>query len=175
MLTTRRIRALILVTAVLALGGAAAPASADDGGAKTAACWVDADRGVTQCFTSVGAMQDAVRTQTGGTLVRQTSALARPAGVLAVYVIADLYTNASYGGTITSITSSSSTICTTGTGKLGNLSGMSNNSTSSVKSYLGCVTTLYDGTGQTGTSYGPVVNAAGVGAFNDLASSYNIN
>jgi hypothetical protein len=174
MLNTRRIRALVLVTAVLALGGAAAPASADDGSTKTA-CWVDADRGVTQCFSSPAAMQDAVRAQTGGTLVRQTSALARPAGALAVYVIADLYTNASYGGTVTSITSSSSTICTTGTGKLGNLSGVSNNSTSSVKSYLGCVTTLYDGTGQTGTSYGPVVNAAGVGAFNDLASSYNIN
>jgi hypothetical protein len=175
MLNTRRIRALVLVTAVLALGGAAAPASADDGSTKTAACWVDADRGVTQCFSSPAAMQDAVRAQTGGTFVRQTSALARPAGVLAVYVIADLYTNASYGGTVTSITSSSSTICTTGTGKLGNLSGVSNNSTSSFRSYLGCVTRLYDGAGQGGSSYGPAVSAASLGAFNDLASSYNIN
>jgi hypothetical protein len=172
---TRSIRTLILLTAVLTLGVAAAPAYADDGATKTAACWVDTDRDVTQCFASAGAMQDAVRAQTGGTLVRQTSALARPAAVLAIYVIADLYTNASYGGTVTSITSGSSTICTTGTGKLGNLSGVSNNSTSSFKSYLGCVTTLYDGTGQSGSSYGPAVNAAGLGAFNDLASSYKIN
>lgn len=172
MLTTRKSFSALVATIALLTVTVAGPASADDAD-DAGSCWVDSDRGTTQCFADETAMQAAVLDQTGAVLVRLDSASARPAGVLAIYVIADLFTDISYGGSVTSITSSSSTVCASGSVS-GNLAGASNNTTSSYKSYLGCTTTIYDLTGQSGTSYGPAVNAPGVGAMNDRASSYTV-
>lgn len=174
LITRNSFSALVAATTLLTLA-AAGPAYADDAGdAKSSgACWVDTDRGTTQCFAGVAEMQDAVLAQTGTVLVRQDSAAARPAGVLATYVIADLFTNLSYGGSVTSITSSSSTICASSSVS-GNVPAAVNNTTSSFKSYLGCMTAIYDLTGQGGSSYGFAVNAPGVGAMNDRASSYTV-
>jgi hypothetical protein len=167
---SRVVAVIVAVLASLTLG--TSPAFADDGDVKTGqACWLNADTGALQCFADSAELADAVLAQTGGPLVRQADAAARPAGTLATFVIADLYLNISYGGGITSITSSSSTVCASGT-VTGSLTGGANNTTSSFKSYLGCTTTLFDGI-QSGTSY-TAVNAPGLGAMNDKASSYSI-
>ena len=64
-ITRNRFSALVAATALLTLA-VTGPAYADGGDTKTAgACWIDTDRGTTQCFASVDAMQDAVLAQPG--------------------------------------------------------------------------------------------------------------
>ncbi|MEO8261836.1 MAG: hypothetical protein ABI566_04635 [Pseudolysinimonas sp.] len=176
MLNTRnRARAALTSTLLVVLTLTASPAYGADRDSAPDACWLNADTSVVQCFDDSTALDAAVLAQTGGKLVRLASASEKPAGVLAIFTMAEFYINASYGGSFYTVSSSSSTICTTGIGQNGNLTGIFNNSVSSLKTYIGCQAKLYDGAGLTGATYGPVTTTPGVGAFNDRASSFRVD
>lgn len=176
MLNTRNRARVALTSAVLVvLTLSASPAHAAARDSSPDACWLNADTGVVQCFDDAAALDAAVLAQTGGQLVRETSPFARPAGVLATYVMAELFVNSSYGGAAHVVSSTSSTICTTGAGKTGNLIGIYDNTVSSLKTYIGCQVRLYENAGLTGSSFGPVTTTSLLTGFNDRASSFRVD
>jgi hypothetical protein len=182
MSSTIRIRALAAIIAVTtgALLITAGPAQAgsmpksDSGGGDV--CWSTPETAILQCFDDESALADAVFEQTGTVLVEEGSDVASrsSAGLLATYVLARLYENASYGGSAYLVTSGSSATCTTGSGLSANLPGAWNDRVSSFRSYYSCSTRIWENSGQSGAWFGYSVNAPGVGALNDEASSYRV-
>lgn len=182
MSSTTRLRALAALFAVttgaLLIAGspaqAAASARADSG--RSEVCWSAPGSTAVQCFTDDAALAAAVFEQTGTVLVVEGSgfALRLQAGVLATYVLARLYEDASYGGTAFVVSSSSSATCTTGGGTQANLPAAWIDRISSFRSYFSCTTRLAENFAQGGNLYGYFVNAASVGVLNDEASSYRV-
>jgi hypothetical protein len=137
------------------------------------ACWLDADTSVMQCFDGEGAMTDAIVDQTGSVLADPAAGYAsRSAGLLAVYPLVRFYADAGYGGDSLTVTSASSTICTTGPGVQNNLTGVWNDRVSSFQSFNSCSTRIWQNAGYTGSWFGYAVNAPGVGALDNAASSF---
>ncbi len=180
MSSTTRIRALaafIAVTtgALFFAGGPAQAASPTRADVGDDVCWANADDGRFQCFPDEAAFAEAVAEQTGTVLVDPSSRLtSRPAaGVLATYTLARFYEDASYLGSSVAVTSTNSALCSTGSIS-GNFSVLWNDRVSSFRSYHSCSTRVYEDAGQAGTWFGYSVNAPGVGALNDEASSYRV-
>jgi hypothetical protein len=173
---SRALAAFFAVTtgALLLLAGPAQAAASDKGSGD--ACWANADTGITQCFADEAALSDAVTEQTGTVLVEEDSAYASRGGasVLATFVLARLYENASYLGASTIVTSSSSTICSAGAGVLGNFPAAWNDRISSFHSYFSCSTRIYVNVSQGGTWFGYSIDAPGVGALDNVSSSYKL-
>lgn len=170
---TRALAAFIAVTTG-ALVLLAAPAQAAPGGNPVQSCWLDSDTGVVRCFANEEALEAAVAA-TGHVLVEEGSALAarQPAGVLAMFTIARFYDGASYGGATFVVSNMSSTVCASGSVS-GDLPSF-NDKVSSFHSYFGCSTKIFQNTGGGGSSFGYAVDAASVGALDNLASSFTIN
>jgi hypothetical protein len=175
MSTRIRFRALAAFFAVTtgALVLTAAPAQAEPRDNPGQSCWLDTSTSITRCFADEAALQDAVA-DSGGILVEEGEDLAarRPAGLLTNFVIARLYDGGGYTSSTFVITNLSSTICSTSSVS-GNLPAF-NDVTSSFHSYFGCSTRIYENNGSGGAGYGWFVDAASVGALNNLASSYNV-
>jgi hypothetical protein len=183
MSSTIRIRALAAIFAVttgalLFAGGPTQAAPTSDKGAGDDVCWINADIDTdsVQCFADEAAFADAVFEQTGTVLVEEGSDLASRGGVgiLTTYVLARLYENASYGGSSTTVTSTNSAICSAGAGVLGNFSAGWNDRISSFHSYFSCSTRIYLNVGQGGTWFGYSIDAPGVGALDNVSSSYKL-
>ncbi len=160
MSSTTRIRTLAAIFAVttgalLLAGGpsqaapSASTARADSGGDV---CWSAPGSKVVQCFDGDAELAEAVLDQTGTVLIVEGSDLAArgQAGVLATYVLARLYEDASYGGTAFVVSSSSSATCTTGAGLQGNLPAGWVDRVSSFRSYFSCTTRLAENFAQGG-------------------------
>ncbi|MEQ1737367.1 MAG: hypothetical protein ABL886_13305 [Rhodoglobus sp.] len=175
MSTRIRTRALAAILAVTtgALILIAAPAQADTKKDADGACWLDTSTDVTLCFDDEAALQDAVA-DSGHYLVEEGDDLAArgPAGLLASFVLVRFYDGAGYTSTTFVITNPSSTICASSSVS-GNLPAF-NDRVSSYHSYFGCTTKIFENNGGGGASFGYAVDAPGVGALNNLASSYNI-
>jgi hypothetical protein len=175
MSTRIRTRALAAFFAVTtgALALIAAPAQADTPDKPGQFCWLDTGTGITRCFDDEAALEDAVA-DSGRVLVEEGSsdAARRPAGVLAGFVIARFYDGAGYTGSTFVVSNPSSTICAASS-VAADLP-LFNDRVSSYHSYFGCTTKIFANTGGGGASYGYAVNAPGVGALDNLASSFNI-
>jgi len=169
---TRALAAFFAVTtgALLLL---AAPAQAEPRGNPGQTCWLNSDTGVVRCFTDESALEASLAA-TGHVLVEEGSALAarQPAGVLAMFTIARFYDVAGYGGATFIVSNSSSTVCASGSVS-GDLPTF-NDKVSSFHSYFGCSTKIFQNTGGGGSSFGYAVDAASVGALDNLASSFSI-
>jgi len=100
------------------------------------------------------------------------SAARLPAGLKASFVLVRFYDGGGYSGGTFVITNASSTACS-GPAITGNLPSF-NDKVSSFHSYFGCTTRIYENNGGGGSGYGWFVDAASVGALDNLASSYNI-
>ena len=181
MSSTTRIRALAAIFAVttgalLIAGGPAQAADSARTGSTGEVCWSEPKSGALECFADEAKLAEAVFTQTGRILVEEGSGLAsRPtAGLLASYVLARLYEDPSYGGTAYLVLSPSSTTCTTGSGKWENLTPGWNDRVSSFRSYFSCTTRVYEDANLLGTWFGYSVNAPGVGALDNEASSVKV-
>jgi hypothetical protein len=175
---SRALAAFIAVTtgALLLVAGPTQAATASDKNAGNDVCWINADTGVSQCFDDEAAFEAAVTEQTGTVLVEEGSAYASrgSAGILATFVLARLYENASYLGSSTTVTSTSSTICSAGIGVLGNFPAAWNDRISSFHSYFSCSTRIYVNVAQGGTWFGYSIDAPGVGALDNVSSSYKL-
>ncbi len=179
MSSTIRIRALAAFFAVTtgALLITAGPAHAS-GSARAAdgdvACWLDADTSVMQCFDGEDAMNDAIVEQTGSALAEAGSGVASrsSAGVLTNYLLIRFYAEPSYLGDSVTVSSTSSTICTSGPGVQADMPAGWNDRVSSFKSYNSCSTRIWQNSGQAGSWFGYSVNAPGVGALDNVSSSY---
>ncbi len=167
---TRALAAFIAVTtgALVLLAGPAQATTRDKPGQS---CWLDSGTGITRCFADEAALEDAVA-DSGRVLVEEGSTARLAAGVLASFVIARLYDGASYTSSTFVITNPSSTICASSSVS-GELPAY-NDRVSSYHSYFGCSTKIYANNGGGGASFGWFVDAASVGALDNLASSYNI-
>ena len=166
-----RIVAVLLATAIMST--TAAPAVADTGSAlddTPRVCWAPSPSEKVTCYEDDAAWKDAVYELTGRVVVEEGES-AR--GVLALYTVARLYEDASYGGSNYPVTSTSSTICATGSVS-GNLTGAWADVVSSFRSYYSCSTTLYENSGQTGSSISGT-NVTSLGSMNDKASSYRVS
>ena len=174
MSTRIRTRALAAFFAVTtgALVLLAAPAQAETKDAPGQSCWLDTGTGITRCFATEEALEGAVAAS-GRVLVEEEDVAARrPAGLLASFVIARFYDGAGYTSSTFVITNPSSTVCA-GAGMAGDLPAF-NDRVSSYHSYFGCSTRIFANTGGGGASFGYFVDAASVGALDNLASSYSI-
>jgi hypothetical protein len=164
--TTALTTALLLTTAILT--SASAPAWADGNDKNDAStCWIQANTGVTQCFTDEETMDAAIVEQIGALPIEQGSLQARSSFAsvaLVQYTIARLYENASYGGDFLVATATSSTFCADGgVVSVGTMPSGWNDRVSSVRSYWGCQTTLYTNS-----------SAGSLGTMNDKTSSYKV-
>ncbi len=162
--------------ALLLAGGPtqAAPSAPADSG-RDDVCWANADTGKVQCFPNEAAFRDAVAEQTGTVLddPESGSASGASAALLTTYTLARFYEDANYLGATLSVTSLNSATCATGS-VAANFSATWNDRVSSFRSYLSCTTRIFEDPGQAGTWFGYSVNAPGVGALNDEASSYRV-
>ncbi|HWM32895.1 MAG TPA: hypothetical protein VNR36_01515 [Pseudolysinimonas sp.] len=167
-----RIAAVLLASTIIVLS-TAAPAAAGETDTRdepSRVCWTAPESEGVTCFADEETWKDAVYEQTGRVVLEEGES-AR--GLLATYVIARLYQDASYGGSVYAITSTSSTICSTGSVQA-NLPAAWSDVVSSFRSYLGCTTTLYENTGQGGASISGT-NVTSLGSMNDKASSYRVS
>jgi hypothetical protein len=169
---TRALAAFIAVTTG-ALVLIAAPAQAATRDKPGQSCWLDTGTGITRCFDDEAALEDAVAAA-GRVLVEEDSKLlaSRPAGLLASFVLTRFYDGTSYTSSTFVITNPSSTACASSiiTGDLPSF----NDRVSSYHSYFGCTTKIYANNGGGGSAFGWFVDAASVGALDNLASSFNI-
>ncbi len=173
---TRALAAFFAVTtgALVLIGAPAQAASAGDPGQS---CWLNADTGVTRCFSDEEALQDAVA-DARPRPVEEGSALARtpPAGLRASFVIARFYDGA--GATPaapSSITIGSSTVCAIGLG-LGRPAGVQRQGVvvPLVLRMLDDASSQNNGGGGASFGSGTSTHAASVGPLDNLASSYSI-
>jgi len=180
-MSTTRIRALaafIAVTtgALLLMAGPAQAATASDDKADEV-CWLDSDTGISRCFADKAAFQDAVVEQSGAALVESESAPPdRSAFAPAtVYSAFQFWDGASYTSATYVITTTNSAICTSGSGITGNsMPAGWNDRMSSFKTYLSCVTRVYEDVSLGGGFYGYATNAPSLGALNNEVSSYRL-
>jgi hypothetical protein len=180
MSSTTRNRALAafiaVTTGVLLL--VASPAQAATAPDKTdEVCWLDSDTGITQCFADEAAFEDAVFEQTGAALVESESASASrsAAGILTVYVAARFWDGTSYTSTQIAITTTNSAICTSGSGITGNTMPLGwNDRVSSFKTFLSCVTRIYEDVTLGGAFYGYATDAPSLAGLNNAGSSYRL-
>lgn len=175
--------AVALTALLVGMSAAAGPASAAEPAAQS--CSYDLGTRTLVCVDPGEDLNRAVLEQTHLLVVTppaQPDAVAGaapadrllPAGVRATFVQSQLYDDAGYGGSFFQITNSSA--CNGSTtwyfGPLGSV-GWSGR-VSSFKSFSGCSTKLWQGTGYTGASYGYAVNASSLGSMNDQANSVTL-
>jgi len=179
MSSTIRIRALaaffaVTTGALLITAGPAQATGSARAGFGDEACWLNVDTSILQCFDDEDAMSEAIVEQTGTALADPEAGFASrsSAGTLAATLLVRFYADPNYLGDVLTITSASSTICTTGGGLNQDLAGVWNNRVSSFKSYNSCSTRVYENVSQGGAWFGFSVNAPGVGALDNAASSF---
>lgn len=178
----RRLAASALSIAVLSIGfvsvGGAANAAPVEQVSEEKSCSLDLGTNSLVCVAVGDDLNKAVLEQENLVVVSPIGALgitatraSAPAGALATTVQARLYSDANYGGAYFQVTNS--TTCNGSTiwyyGPLSNVGWSSK--VSSFKSFSGCSTKLWQGGNYTGASYGYAVNAATLGAMNDVGNS----
>jgi hypothetical protein len=180
MSSTNRIRALaaffaVTTGALLFAGGPAFAADSARADSGDEVCWSEPQNGDLQCFADEAALSEAVFEQTGTILVDEESSFASrsSAGLLATYVLARLYEDPSYGGSTYVVWSSSSTTCNGGS-KWENIAAAFNDRVSSFRSYFSCTTRIYEDANLGGSWFGYSINAPGVGALDNEASSVKV-
>jgi hypothetical protein len=174
----------IATAAVLAsLLGAAAPASArtvTPAAPKGNSCSLDLNSGALTCVPNGQDLNAAVLKEQGVRVLatagaRGASAAAvTPDSVESVFVLSQLYDDASYGGSYFQLTGPSA--CNgTSEWDYNNLGTVGwTGRVSSFKSFANCTTKVWQGTNETGAAYGYNVNAASLGAMNDQAHSVSM-
>lgn len=152
---------LTVAAVVVALVVPASPAFAADPAGDY--CWENLDTAEVQCFGSEAELTADLAPQS----------FARTAATT-LYTLGTFYEDVSYGGAYYLVRSSNSTLCATGSATV-NLPSAWNDRISSYKTWYGCAGTIYDGTGASGSSYGPSTAASSVGSMNDRASSVRVS
>lgn len=182
-IATRRFLASALSIAALSIGlvsvgGAANASPSEQKMVEAQSCSFDLGTGSLVCVAVGEDLNQAVLEQQNliviapsGARGATSSRAAAPAGALATTVQTQLYSDANYGGAYFQVTNSAA--CNGSTtwyyGPLSNVGWSSK--VSSFKSFSGCSTKVWQGGNYTGASYGYAVNAASLGAMNDLANS----
>ena len=169
----------VLSIGIISVGGAAnAAAPVEHKLAEEKSCSLDLGTNSLVCVAVGDDLNQAVLEQENLVVVGAIDArgitanrAAAPAGALATTVQAQLYSDANYGGAYFQVTNSAA--CNGSTtwyyGPLSNVGWSSK--VSSFKSFSGCSTKLWQGGNYTGASYGYAVNAATLGAMNDVGNS----
>ena len=172
--------AAVLITTAL-LTSIASPAMAITSSDKQAStsCWLDAETSITRCFDTEALMLASVIEETDSWPADLVQSLglkvARPTGLASTeYVLARLYEDSAYGGSVLAVLGPSTTWCVSNAVSDSDIGALWNDRVSSVRSYYGCATRLYTVTGYGGASasYG---NASTLGCINDEASSYKVS
>ncbi|GAA1821165.1 hypothetical protein [Agromyces neolithicus] len=171
-LGTGIIAATLMSTLALA---APARASSADPVSEDVHCTIILDTKSEVCVPSGEDLAAAVYEDTGYTLVETTTAptdaqLERAAEQRLAYVLARFYDDASYGGSHFDVAATSA--CN-GSFVWSNVIGSSWwGRVSSFQGFSGCVVRIWETTSYSGSNYGYVANAPGLGAMNDKAKSW---
>lgn len=179
---TRRLAAAIFAATALLMTAGASPAWADDDASATTAapapyCWADTESQVTTCYPSEEQLDAAIVARTGSAAIEQGSELARSRAIvspLAVYTIARLYEDASYGGSFITVTAGSSTICASSSVSVPSMPSGWNDRVSSFRSYYSCTTRAYENASYGGASLSGT-NVSSMSTMNDKTSSYRVS
>ncbi|MFG6402526.1 hypothetical protein [Microbacterium sp. P04] len=171
MTTTRRtISVALVMSALIVLPAAPAMASAPD-----QSCWYDVDTDAMGCFDASLDPHEQIELETGATLIAvPTGDHGRLQSVVAeadpVYLLATGWDATAQTGASISYYTSNAKICAGLSHSFSNLQAW-NNRFESLQSYNGCEAYLYDGTGYSGSEYGPVASSSTLGTFNNRAES----
>lgn len=149
-------------------------------------CFTSLDYGQSVCVENEDDLVAAVKEETGLTLVEEgaasrktatssTSSTARVASTASAVLISRIYDDINYGGGSMSLAYSGAN-CASYTYGVPNLGDYGwNGRVSAFRSYNGCRTALWSGTGYTGSSYGYQSSASSLGSFNDDARSWRVS
>ncbi|MDJ1114196.1 hypothetical protein [Microbacterium dauci] len=148
-------------------------------------CVTSLDYGQSVCVENEDDLATAVKEETGLTLVESTasrktstsstSTTARAASAAPAVLISRIFDDVNYGGGSFAMAYSGAN-CSSYTYGMPNLGEYGwNGRVSAFKSYNGCKTALFSGTGYTGSTYGYQTNASSLGSFNDDARSWRVS
>ena len=167
--------AAVLVNVAPAQAAPVAPAQTD-----APSCWYDLDTAELQCYADDLARTGAIVAETGKSPVVGTSARAdlQTKGLVstqAVYIVAQMYSSASYSGNSLVVSTSYSSMCTGNSWTVNTMPSYWNDAVGSFTSYGTCKTRLSEHTNQGGTRFGPGKTASALGWMDDKTSSYMVD
>lgn len=178
--------ALLLAGSTSASADTSVSPSAKSADSSTSSCWLNADTGETACFESQSAMEEAIESDTGTTLVYPTAEdAARNSGLeargaiapAATYVAAVFYNDANFGGSSFTTTTSVSSLCASNVyayANLGTWLGGWEDRISSFRTYGNCKAIVYSERNYAGATYGPSTYAPNLYAMNEATSSIRV-
>jgi hypothetical protein len=178
---SRRILGLIVIGGAIAAPLLSAGPAFGATNAASQSCWENVDTGETGCFDSALDEQQQIELATGRPLVAQetgTAGAARsftsPSATAAVdYLLVTGWDGINKTGDTKSYFTSNVSVCNGFGYSFQNLLTF-NDRFESIQSFNGCVTTLYDAVDFDGPSTSPIATSNNLGAFNNRASSLDV-